>query len=544
MPRRQQWGRQPIAPFRSMNAPSITAAQTGRLARHLTAGALRRCFLANRAKNSAAERVYVDMSSFGEGAHALRGPEPRGAGWIHGGPRGAGRATRPDPICVAALTLAGLLVPVVLSGVQVRAPSLRAALETVGTLAALAAAAMLWQRPTTWRRLPDLLLFVAVTTEAIVNLSVSMIPAALGRSGGVGLAAATALGSLLAGLTFAGAALAPRERFVIVPARLASGGGLLALLVMCALGVIATRSGAVAFGGPLGVVGAIAGGGPSRALALGTIALFSLASVRFARAHGARDRGEAVLLSAALLLLAAAVVAQLSLERPSAADLGSALGLRLVAMGLLFAVGLRRERCGRSRTAALAALAERRRVACDLHDGIAQDLALIAAQRDRLARAIGAEDPLVVAAGRALSLCRKKISELSDSEDVSLKDALERMTGDLARMFEIDVVVDVALQEEPSRAVREQLTRIAREATVNAARHGRARSVAVCVAPSGAGLTMRVLDDGRGFDPPCADGPSEHGFGLRSLRERADALGGRLTVSRRRFGGTELRLVI
>lgn len=73
------------------------------------------------------------------------------------------------------------------------------------------------------------------------------------------------------------------------------------------------------------------------------------------------------------------------------------------------------ERRVRARLVRSAVLAERRRVARDLHDGIAQDLAFIAAHEAQIANLIGAEHPLVASAQRALATSRTAISDLSDA---------------------------------------------------------------------------------------------------------------------------------
>lgn len=78
-----------------------------------------------------------------------------------------------------------------------------------------------------------------------------------------------------------------------------------------------------------------------------------------------------------------------------------------------------------------------------------------------------------------------------------------------------------------------------REALANVARHAEASSVRVVVEATDDDLEVTIADDGVGLDPATADRTS--GNGLRNLRERADRLGGSLTVERPAGGGTELR---
>ena len=93
-------------------------------------------------------------------------------------------------------------------------------------------------------------------------------------------------------------------------------------------------------------------------------------------------------------------------------------------------------------------------------------------------------------------------------------------------------------EPEPSAAVREAVLRIAREATCNAARHGRASHVLVTL-QAGDPLRLTVTDDGIGFDAEAAlrDG---HGFGLESMRERARTVGGTLSIWSGPGEGTEI----
>ena len=87
------------------------------------------------------------------------------------------------------------------------------------------------------------------------------------------------------------------------------------------------------------------------------------------------------------------------------------------------------------------------------------------------------------------------------------------------------------------------MTRIAREAIANAARHGGARNVIVSLRQIDAGIALRVVDDGCGIASTDLD-PAPEGFGLRSMRERAAALGGELNVRQPARGGTELEVVL
>jgi signal transduction histidine kinase len=92
-------------------------------------------------------------------------------------------------------------------------------------------------------------------------------------------------------------------------------------------------------------------------------------------------------------------------------------------------------------------------------------------------------------------------------------------------------------------ARREALIRIVREAVSNAGRHGRAGRVDVELgANGGTACRLRIVDDGTGFDPGLVE--PGRGFGLVSMRERAEALGGRFRLVSSPGAGTEIEVVL
>jgi signal transduction histidine kinase len=85
---------------------------------------------------------------------------------------------------------------------------------------------------------------------------------------------------------------------------------------------------------------------------------------------------------------------------------------------------------------------------------------------------------------------------------------------------------------------REAVVRIASEAVTNAARHSGAEVLRLQLERFEAGLRLQVVDDGRGFDAA----QPRRGFGLVTMRDRAEALGGKLRVDSRRGAGTRVEL--
>jgi signal transduction histidine kinase len=209
----------------------------------------------------------------------------------------------------------------------------------------------------------------------------------------------------------------------------------------------------------------------------------------------------------------------------------------------LLLVTARRALGRRSRAAVERAIIEERlRLARDLHDGLAQDLAFIAAHGERLADELGAEHPVAIAARRVLTATRGEILDLAAADAPTAATALARVAGELADRHDLHVTVD-APEIVLSAAKREELVRIAREAIANAVRHGRACAVAVSLRMRGDELVMEIDDDGTGVESGQTGG-SGLGFGLPTMRARAQQLGGRLVVGPGRRGGTRIEVLV
>ena len=93
--------------------------------------------------------------------------------------------------------------------------------------------------------------------------------------------------------------------------------------------------------------------------------------------------------------------------------------------------------------------------------------------------------------------------------------------------------------------IENHLLRVALEAVTNAVKHAYATKIDVELTFSPEHVEVRVADDGRGFDADRPPPPSTGHFGLFGMRERAEKLGGHLTLkSKPAGGGTEVRLVV
>jgi signal transduction histidine kinase len=199
--------------------------------------------------------------------------------------------------------------------------------------------------------------------------------------------------------------------------------------------------------------------------------------------------------------------------------------------------------------AALVAAEEetRRRIAADIHDDTAQAVAaaalridaLIAELNDPVARETGvnAREALVEANRRL----RRLLFELRPPalDRAGLAAALESFLTDGFSHDGFDWRVDDRLETEPSPEVRAILYRVALEALTNVRKHARASVVEVLLERRGVGVAVRVRDDGKGFELPAPDAPAEPGhIGIVSMRERAEAAGGRFALASTPGGGT------
>ena len=212
---------------------------------------------------------------------------------------------------------------------------------------------------------------------------------------------------------------------------------------------------------------------------------------------------------------------------------------------LLLLVGAEREITSYWRSLAAAAVVDdRRRMARELHDGLAQELAFIWAQ-SRLLLERDPEEPtllhLSTASERALDESRRAIDALTQDADEPLHEALasaaEHVVGRLGARLRLDLSSEVTV----APAVQETLVRIVREAVTNAVRHGRAETVTVELT-KGDTTRLAVVDDGIGFDPDSA--VTTGSFGLVSMKERAVTLGGELRVASHPGAGTCVELVL
>ncbi|WP_159744519.1 ATP-binding protein [Luteimonas cellulosilyticus] len=187
---------------------------------------------------------------------------------------------------------------------------------------------------------------------------------------------------------------------------------------------------------------------------------------------------------------------------------------------------------------------ERRALSRELHDDIGQSVTAIKLsagnvldEPDPERRRDDLEDILLVADATLEKL--RDISVLlrpPQLDALGLEAALRWHAARMLRGADLAVELDIAeLAERPAREVEQACFRIAQEALTNIVRHARARRVALRLVDGGGGLRLHVDDDGAGFQPDAA-----RGLGVVIMRERAQGVGGHLTVSSAPRQGTRI----
>lgn len=205
-----------------------------------------------------------------------------------------------------------------------------------------------------------------------------------------------------------------------------------------------------------------------------------------------------------------------------------------------------------TRTAAI--LAERDRLAGEIHDGLEQGLTAIMLQLDAAARHPGQPAGALHFIRRARSMAEFSRAEVQHAvwdmqspllANASLAAALRHVADQTSSGSPtVQVTVSGPLRPLPS-SHEHHLLRIAQEAITNAVKHARARTIRVALDYSGPDVTLTITDDGAGFDPAAVPADSAVGhFGLHGMRARARTIGARLEIRSHPGGGTVIQVQV
>jgi signal transduction histidine kinase len=283
--------------------------------------------------------------------------------------------------------------------------------------------------------------------------------------------------------------------------------------------------------------------------------------VSFGESRPMRTRANRIFIAAAIALFIAVLNNQLdaefarlhvSTESTVLNDLivGFAAGLCVLAWAELSAErGSSRLSAEKARQDAI--LRERTRMACEIHDVIAQCFVAVILNVQSIEDF--SDDPAQARmfSERALRVAREGLAESrslvrgmrAGTPDEDLRGAVKRLADSLAEGTPLRIrclVEEPAVPLSPEREL--QLLRILREALANAVNHAKARAISVSLCARNDQIQMCIEDDGCGFRLPSAVNGGT--FGLTSMRQRARELGGILWIYTQPGRGTEVNAVI
>jgi two-component system nitrate/nitrite sensor histidine kinase NarX len=191
----------------------------------------------------------------------------------------------------------------------------------------------------------------------------------------------------------------------------------------------------------------------------------------------------------------------------------------------------------------LTIVAERDRIARELHDSLAQVLGVIHLRlrslepevKDVPGNGVATEiGELAEIADEAYKDVREAILGLRES--ITPAGGLEGALGEYLRKYSRQSGIrsslhcDGAARRALTPRSEVQLLRVVQEALTNVRKHAGAKHVAVSLNADDGAISLTVMDDGSGFDPARLEEALDHGFGLASMRERVEQIGGTLAV--------------
>jgi signal transduction histidine kinase len=207
---------------------------------------------------------------------------------------------------------------------------------------------------------------------------------------------------------------------------------------------------------------------------------------------------------------------------------------------------------------ALSMLQEREQLARELHDGLGQVLAAAHLQasaarmlleRGEISQMGECLDDLAGTTLQAEAELREYllgaqfVDAVKQSFLATLQEYLRRFNHQFNLPVELSVPAELEGRELP-QTVAIQLLRIIQEGLSNTRKHAHARYAQVSLTLSGESLQVIITDDGLGFDPSSIVTQPGAGFGLRSMRERAEALGGTLQINSGPEKGTRIMVEV
>lgn len=184
----------------------------------------------------------------------------------------------------------------------------------------------------------------------------------------------------------------------------------------------------------------------------------------------------------------------------------------------------------------LASVAERHRIARDIHDSLGHALVALNIQMETALdlwqespdEAYGLLQEAKDLGSQALRSVRESVAEIRADplQGQPLADMLITLTQNFQRTSGIPVQCQLAVPPGLSQAISTALYRVVQEALTNIQKHAAATEIQLCLESTAAGLVMTLKDNGKGF----AIDANRSGFGLQGMQERVVALGGQLEI--------------
>lgn len=201
-----------------------------------------------------------------------------------------------------------------------------------------------------------------------------------------------------------------------------------------------------------------------------------------------------------------------------------------------------------------ASLAERQRIARDLHDKLAQNLAYLHFKLDQLHTSSNASLSEIVSIQDELAHMRQIADEAYEQVRVTLNDLrsdnttipvnlqveLQQYAAEVLHRADMAVTVDCFVSDAPiCQIAKRTAVNIAQEAINNVAKHAQASRLTIEFAQRQNDTVLTIADNGKGFNLPEAGSRIDH-YGLKIMRERAEEIGGQFAITAVPKGGTKV----
>jgi len=200
-------------------------------------------------------------------------------------------------------------------------------------------------------------------------------------------------------------------------------------------------------------------------------------------------------------------------------------------------------------------LAERTRIAQELHDSLLQGFVGVSMQIAVAVEQLPADSPakpqldrIVKTIGKVIEEGRNTVQGLRSSSDDNFAN-LEQQFSELRQDLDVNGQTDFriiveGLPKPLCPAIADEVYHICREAVVNAFRHSKAGKIEVEIEYAMREFRIAVRDDGIGIDPQIIESGREKHWGLSGMKERTEKIGAKLKVLSRADAGTEIELSV